>query len=72
MGTRLPHNIAISTNVTPEVMMAYFHIPKYTCRKGSALADARLTIYHPTGNPSSMQKIGTPIPKPTQSTSANK
>jgi hypothetical protein len=59
----------IIRKVKAEVTAAYRSNLLRTTLIGTVAAVAILTMYQPTGNPNSMQKMGTPIPIPAQSVS---
>jgi hypothetical protein len=65
-----PHSTSIQNSVTAEVSKAY----KITLRKTIGIEEVVVVTYlatnHPTGKPNNMQKMGTPMPIPTQMVSS--
>jgi hypothetical protein len=64
-----PQMMIIPSRVTDAVITAYRRTLRKTCGIDVVLKVIYLTTNHPTGKPNRIQKMGTPIPIPIQTTS---
>jgi hypothetical protein len=61
-----PHRTAMARKVKPAAPVAYKRIRRRISSVLTEVAATLMAMYQPRGNPNTMQKIGTPIPIPTQ------